>query len=117
MLQTSYIAPQRIKLGGAAALPLVHIRTGRAAGKLSVGFWDHWVPAGNDVLKQAVRGLGREEQVDVKVDFITSVGNKLLLTQAAEAQAGPATTRCTSRSGRSTTTPTSSCRWTTWCSG
>ena len=32
---------------------------------------------------------GRDKnQVDVKVDFITSVGNKLLLTQAAEAQAG-----------------------------
>ena len=36
-----------LKLGVAsAALPLVHIRTGRAAGKLSVGFWDHWVPSG-----------------------------------------------------------------------
>jgi len=33
-----------------AALPLVHIRTGRAAGKLPVGFWDHWVPAGSEVL-------------------------------------------------------------------
>ena len=35
-----------LKLGAAAtALPLVHIRTGRAAGKVSIGFWDHWVPA------------------------------------------------------------------------
>jgi hypothetical protein len=32
----------------AAALPLVHIRTVGAAGKLSVCFWDHWVPGGND---------------------------------------------------------------------
>ena len=42
-----------LKLGAAsAALPLVHIRTGRAAGRLSVGFWDHWVPSGSGVLKQ-----------------------------------------------------------------
>ena len=37
-----------LKLGAAAAaLPLVHIRGAEAAGKLQVGFWDHWVPAGN----------------------------------------------------------------------
>ena len=35
-----------LQLGAAAAaLPLVHIRTAGAAGKLTVGFWDHWVPA------------------------------------------------------------------------
>ena len=32
----------------AAALPLVHIRTAGAAGKLTVGFWDHWVPPANE---------------------------------------------------------------------
>jgi ABC-type glycerol-3-phosphate transport system substrate-binding protein len=78
-----------IKLGMAtAALPLVHIRSGHAAGKLSVGFWDHWVPAGNEVLRKQCEAWGARNQVDVKIDFITSVGNKLLLTQAAEAQAG-----------------------------
>jgi hypothetical protein len=45
---------------GAAALPLVHIRSAHAAGKLSVGFWDHWVPEGNDVMKkQDERALAR----------------------------------------------------------
>jgi ABC-type glycerol-3-phosphate transport system substrate-binding protein len=78
-----------LKLGAAgAALPLVHIRTGHAAGKLSVGFWDHWVPAGSEVLGKQCQAWADKNQVDVKVDFITSVGNKLLLTQAAEAQAG-----------------------------
>src|SRR5262245_20180786 len=39
-----------LQLGAAAtALPLVHIRSTGAAGKLTVGFWDHWVPATNDV--------------------------------------------------------------------
>jgi ABC-type glycerol-3-phosphate transport system substrate-binding protein len=72
----------------ATALPLVHIRSGRAAGKLSVGFWDHWVPQGSEVLRKQCEAWAEKNQVEIKVDFITSVGNKLLLTQAAEAQAG-----------------------------
>jgi hypothetical protein len=39
----------------AAALPLVHIRTGRAAGKLAVVFWDHWVPGANEVMQKQVK--------------------------------------------------------------
>ncbi len=70
-----------------AALPLVHIRSGRAAGKLSVGFWDHWVPEGNEVMKQQCAAFASAHQVDMQVDFITSVGSKNLLTIAAEAQA------------------------------
>ncbi len=54
---------QALKLGAAAtALPLVHIRTAGAAGKVAIGFWDHWVPGGNDVMQKQVRRLGREEQ-------------------------------------------------------
>ncbi|HWT78531.1 MAG TPA: extracellular solute-binding protein, partial [Candidatus Methylomirabilis sp.] len=70
-----------------ATLPLVHIRTGHAAGKVSIGFWDHWVPAGNDVMKQQCAAFAKANQVDVQADFITSVGSKNLLTIAAEAQA------------------------------
>src|SRR5580704_15651960 len=77
-----------LKLGAAsAALPLVHIRTGHAAGKVSIGFWDHWVPAGNDVMKQQCDAFGKAHQVEVQADFITSVGSKNILTIAAEAQA------------------------------
>jgi ABC-type glycerol-3-phosphate transport system substrate-binding protein len=77
-----------LKLGAAAtALPLVHIRTGRAAGKVSIGFWDHWVPAGNDVMRQQCEAFGKANQVEVQADFITSVGSKNLLTINAEAQA------------------------------
>lgn len=78
-----------LKLGAAAtALPLVHIRTGRAAGRLSVGFWDHWVPAGSETLRKQCEAWAAKNQVEINVDFITSIGNKLVLTQAAEAQAG-----------------------------
>ena len=38
----------------ASALPLVHIRTAGAAGKLSIGFWDHLVPQANDVIRAQV---------------------------------------------------------------
>src|SRR3954451_22414427 len=77
-----------VKLAAATAtLPLVHIRTGRAAGKVSVGFWDHWVPAGNDMMRQQCEAFGKAPQVEVQTDFITSNGSKNILTIAAEAQA------------------------------
>lgn len=80
-----------LKMGGAvaasAALPLIHVRTARSAGELSVGFWDHWVPAGNTAMKRQVEAWAKKNVVQVTCDFITTVGNKNLLTIAAEAQA------------------------------
>ena len=78
---------RRAVLAGAAALPMVHIRTAGAAGKLSIGLWDHWVPAGNDVMRKQVNAWAEKNKVDVQQDYITSVGNKNLLTLAAEDQA------------------------------
>ena len=72
----------------AATLPLVHIRTAGAAGKLNVGFWDHWVPGANDVMQKQVNTWAEKNKVEVTVDFITSSGNKILITAAAESQAG-----------------------------
>ena len=70
-----------------AALPLVHIRTAGAAGKIAIAFWDHWVPAGNEIMRKQVQAWGEANKVEVQMDFITSVGNKILLTAAAEQQA------------------------------
>ena len=79
---------QALKVGAAAAaLPLVHIRSAGAAGKLSVGLWDHWVPGCNDVMKKQIDAWAETNKVEVKVDFINTLGNKHLLTSAAEAQA------------------------------
>jgi ABC-type glycerol-3-phosphate transport system substrate-binding protein len=79
---------QAFKLGAAAAaLPLVHIRTAGAAGKLSLGFWDHWVPGCDDVLKKQVDAWADKNKVEVRSDFITSGTGKLQLTPAAETQA------------------------------
>ena len=77
-----------LKLGAAtAALPLVHIRTAGAAGRVTVGFWDHWVPGANAVMTTLVNEWGEKNKTEVTIDYITSVGNKNLLTIAAEAQA------------------------------
>ena len=71
----------------ASALPLVHIRTAGAAGKIAIAFWDHWVPAGNEIMRKQVQAWAETNKVEVQMDFITSVGNKILLTAAAEQQA------------------------------
>ncbi len=77
-----------LQLGAAtAALPLVHMRTAHAAGRVSIAFWDHWVPDGNKVMQKQVNAWAAKNKVDVHVDFITSQGQKLILTAAAEAQA------------------------------
>src|SRR5947207_10603799 len=63
------------------------VRGAHAAGKLSIGFWDHWVPGANGTTQQMVEEWAAREKVEVRIDFITSQGNKLLLTTAAEGQA------------------------------
>ncbi len=79
---------QALKLAAAtAALPLVHIRTAGAAGKLNAGFWDHWVPGANDVMKKQIDVWAAKNKVEVTADFITTTGGKLQLTPAAETQA------------------------------
>lgn len=72
---------------GAAVLPWVHIRSAGAAGKVSIAFEDHWVPAGNDEMRRQIAVWADKNKVEVQADFITSVGHKIDLTMAAEKQA------------------------------
>lgn len=71
---------------GVLAAPFV--RTAQAAGSLAVGMWDHWVPGANAETEKLIRAWAEREKVDVKIDFITSQGQKHNLTVVAEAQAG-----------------------------
>jgi ABC-type glycerol-3-phosphate transport system substrate-binding protein len=71
-----------------ATLAAPFMRGAHAAGKLSVGFWDHWVPGANDTLRKLAQDWADKEKVDLTLDFITSTGDKLRITMAAEAQAG-----------------------------
>src|SRR6267154_6290469 len=85
------VGRRRFVAGTAAAstafIAAPFVRGAYAAGKLSVGFWDHWVPNANGATETLVKEWAEKEKVDVQIDFITSQGNKLLLTTAAEAQA------------------------------
>src|SRR5690348_15127489 len=79
---------QALKLGAAAAtLPLVHISTAGAAGKLTLGLWDHWVPSGSPAMQKVIDAWAEKNKVEVHADFIASVGSKINITMAAEAQA------------------------------
>src|SRR5205807_6302831 len=70
-----------------ALISMPHVRGAHAAGKLSIGFWDHWVPGANSATQSLVEEWAAREKVDVQIDYIPSQGNKLLLTTAAEANA------------------------------
>jgi ABC-type glycerol-3-phosphate transport system substrate-binding protein len=63
-----------------------YVRGAYAAGKLSIGFWDHWVPGANNTCTAIINEWAAKEKVEVAIDYITSQGNKNLLTIAAEAQ-------------------------------
>jgi ABC-type glycerol-3-phosphate transport system substrate-binding protein len=77
-----------VQFGAAVtALPLVHIRTAGAAGKLSLALWDHWVPTGNPALRKIAEAWAEQNKVELQLDFLTSIGSKILITMAAEAQA------------------------------
>ncbi|MSO77830.1 MAG: extracellular solute-binding protein [Alphaproteobacteria bacterium] len=75
-------------LASTALIAAPYVRGANAAGKLSIGFWDHWVPGANDATKQLATEWAAKEKVDIQIDHITSQANKLRLTASAEAQAG-----------------------------
>src|SRR5215211_9550887 len=81
-------AALRTGVAGAAgaALPLFNVQSQGSAGVLRCGFWDHWVPAGNGIMRELCKEWGDRNRVEVQSDFITSVGNQNLLTIAAQAQ-------------------------------
>jgi ABC-type glycerol-3-phosphate transport system substrate-binding protein len=78
-----------LQLGAAAtALPLVHIRTAGAAGKVSIAIWNHWVEDANNVLRKQLATFGDINKVEVQGDFIEpSANSQLLMIEAAEALA------------------------------
>lgn len=80
-----FLATSTALTTGALATP--YVRGAHAAGKLSLGLWDHWVPGANAAASAVVNEWAAKEKVEVTIDFIPSQGNKNLLTIAAEAQA------------------------------
>jgi ABC-type glycerol-3-phosphate transport system substrate-binding protein len=78
-----FIAKSAAIPAGLVATPFV--RAAGAAGRLSLGLWDHFVPSANKVSDELVQEWAARERVEVQIDRFT--GNKALLTLAAEAQA------------------------------
>jgi len=75
-------------LGSAAVITAPYVSGVHAAGTLTLGCWDHWVPGANKAFDKICKEWGDKNQVDVHIDYITSQGEKDKLTAAAEAQAG-----------------------------
>ena len=74
-------------LSSAALITAPYIRGAHAAGKLTMGFWDHWVPGANKASTDLVNEWAEKEKIEVSIDYITSNGRKNEITIAAEAQA------------------------------
>jgi hypothetical protein len=75
-------------LGTTAAIGAPDISPTCAAGRLTLGCWDHSVPGANTTLSKLCNEWGEKNKVEVQIDFITSQGEKDKLTAAAEAQGG-----------------------------
>jgi len=56
----------------AASLTKPFVRSAFAAGKLSVGFWDHWVPGANNTLTKLCNEWAEKNKVEITIDYITT---------------------------------------------
>src|ERR1700694_1181212 len=74
-------------LSSAALITAPYVRGAYAAGKLTMGFWDHWVPDANKASTEVVNAWAEKEKVEVSIDYISSQGNGIQLKIAAEGQA------------------------------
>jgi hypothetical protein len=75
-------------LGTTAALAAPCVSGAYAAGKLTLGIWDHWVPGANDNMTKLCQQWGEKNKTEIQIDYLTSVGDKDIITATAEAQAG-----------------------------
>src|SRR5271156_5850016 len=98
MTQSSLLAQSRptrrslltsAAFGSAAAVAAPYVKTSYAAGTLSLGVWDHWVPGANKTLTKLCNEWGAKNNCEVTIDYITSQGEKDKLTAAQGPQAGP----------------------------
>jgi ABC-type glycerol-3-phosphate transport system substrate-binding protein len=85
---TRRTALRRAAVATATALAAPYVRGAYAAGKITMGCWDHWVPGANNALTKLCDEWAEKNHVDVQIDYITQLGDKDKLTAAAEALAG-----------------------------
>jgi len=82
MVRTLLTRRTLLQTGAAAtaALSAPFVRGAHAAGKLSFGVWDHWVPKESEVIVKLCNEWAAKEKGDMTVDLITSNGDKDVLT-------------------------------------
>jgi ABC-type glycerol-3-phosphate transport system substrate-binding protein len=85
ILKAAALTPPAMAAG---ALPLPFVHGAYAAGTLTMGAWDHWVPGAGKELERICQEWAAKEKVELVFDLITSNGDKDLLTLMAEGQAG-----------------------------
>ncbi|HYX04236.1 MAG TPA: ABC transporter substrate-binding protein, partial [Reyranella sp.] len=78
-MQSNKLSRRRVLAAGAAVslVSAPFVRGANAAGSLTIGLWDHWVPGANEATKVLIEEWAAKEKVEVQIDFITSQGNKL----------------------------------------
>src|SRR2546430_15815532 len=86
-------------MSSAALMTAPYVRTAHAAGKLAIGFWDHWVPGANRASTELVNEWADKENVEGSIDYINSQANKDVVTITAEARRNPAMTFLQCRPG------------------
>ena len=74
-MASAKIARRRLVVGTAAAsaafVTAPFVRSAYAAGKLSLGLWDHWVPGANKTSTALINEWAAKEKVEVTIDYIT----------------------------------------------
>lgn len=70
----------------AAALPLVHVRSAGAAGKLTGAMWNHFVPGFPEAFQRIVDEWAAKTKTDLRFDFLGF--NAVEASEAEEAHAG-----------------------------
>ena len=75
-------------LAGSMAAPGLVRKAYAQKPKLSVGLWNHWVPGATDVHKEIIETWGKENNVEVSVDFIGPQCRDIRTIASAESRAG-----------------------------
>ena len=106
---------QRSAQVSAAVLTAPYVHTSRAAGTISIGFWDHWVPGANKAVDRLSCKEWADEEQGRSLDGLHHLAGQqelLLTTRRRVARPSPVMTCSPSRPGLpSPTMPTScSCR-------
>src|SRR6476660_2356179 len=63
---------------GAGAIAAPYVRGAHAAGKITCGFWDHWVPGANNTLTKLCKEWGEKETMTIAAEGQARSGHDIL---------------------------------------